>query len=140
MPPAARRETPVGEHRGAGSRTPASASYEEHDYDNRGVPYRYERYDHKHASKLKPGSYEAAVDEETFEPNFSEAPRIAIESQSQTREDPSHTTGHTAEAKGRCSQAETSTPITLPIRGSSETKNHQRQSRRQNRQEGTAGD
>ena len=52
MPPAASRETPVGEHQGAGSRTPAYTSYEEHDYDNRGVPYRYERYNHKHASKL----------------------------------------------------------------------------------------
>ena len=42
-PPAARQETP------------ASASYVEHDYDNRGVPYRYIRYNHNHANKLKPG-------------------------------------------------------------------------------------
>ena len=42
-PPAARRETPFGEHRGAGSRTPASASYEEHDFDNNGMQEPYVR-------------------------------------------------------------------------------------------------
>ena len=54
-PPAARRETPFGEHGGAGSRTPASASYEEHYFDNSGMPDRYVRHDHNNAGKLEPG-------------------------------------------------------------------------------------
>ena len=54
-PPAARRETPFGEYLGACLRTPASASYEEHDYEDRGRPDRYVRYDLNHASKLRPG-------------------------------------------------------------------------------------
>ena len=36
-PPAARRETPFGEQLGAGLRTPASASYEEHNHGDRGM-------------------------------------------------------------------------------------------------------
>ena len=55
MPPAARQETPVGKHLGAGLRTPASASYEEHNLDNRGVPDRYVRHKDNHARKLRPG-------------------------------------------------------------------------------------
>ena len=126
MPPAARQETPVGEHLGAGLRTPASASYEEHDYDNRGLPYRYKRHDHNHASSLNPGGNRGSGRQETLELNFSEITKVR-------HQKPQSDTGRPQLHHGTPSQGERTTTrecprqSRFPSTGRQETKTIERQ-------------
>ena len=117
-PPAARRETPVGEHLGAGLRTPASASYEEHDYDNRGLPYRYKRHDHNHASSLNPRGNRGSGRQETLEPNFPNITKVRHRKpQSDTRRPQPH---HGTHSQGEgINNAGTPPPATFSVHGSS---------------------
>ena len=90
-PPAARRETPFSEHRGAGSRTPASASYEEHHFDNVTIittPVSW-----------NPDATEATVTEGRLSRTFPMGHKSPPKSRSRTRRDHSHTTERSARAK-----------------------------------------
>ena len=54
-PPTARQKTPIGEDLGAGLRTPASASYEEHNFGDRGMfDRKHVRDNYNNVSKMGP--------------------------------------------------------------------------------------